>query len=71
MEFRFFSKILYHFKFLATVYGIWSLDFFSRLIIPPICSSMNAMHIITLEYLVAIYLSPLPAGVCLCSTDST
>ena len=64
------AKTLYFIKFWATVYGIWSLDFF-RLVIPPICLPLNTMHIIALEYLVAIYISPLPAGVCLCSNDST
>ena len=48
------SKRLYYFKFLATVYGIWSLDFF-RVVIPPICLPLNIMHIIALDYLVAVY----------------
>ena len=55
------SKHLYYFKFLATVYGIWSLDFF-RVVIPPICLPLNTMHIIALDYLVAIY--PLFVLVC-------
>ena len=41
-------------KFLATVYGIWSLDFF-RIVIPPICLPLNTMHTIALDYLVAVY----------------
>ena len=48
------GKILYFIKVLATVYGIWSLDFF-RVVIPPICLPLNTMHIIALDYLVAVY----------------
>ena len=48
------AKTLYYIKFLATVYGIWSLDFF-RVVIPPICLPLNTMHIIALDYLVAVY----------------
>ena len=48
------DKIVYYIKFLATVYGIWSLDFF-RVVIPPICLPLNTMHIIALDYLVAVY----------------
>ena len=48
------SQRLYSLKFLATVYGIWSLDFF-RLVIPPICLPLNTMHTIALDYLVAVY----------------
>ena len=48
------SKSLYYFKFLATLYGIWSLDFF-RVVIPPICLPLNTLHIIALDYLVAVY----------------
>ena len=47
-------KTLYYIKFLATVYGIWSLDFF-RVVIPPICLPLNTMHTIALDYLVAVY----------------
>ena len=39
---------------LATVYGIWNLDFF-RTVIPPICLPMNTMQILALEYVVALY----------------
>ena len=45
---------MYYIKLLATVYGIWSLDFF-RVVIPPICLPLNTMHIIALDYLVAVY----------------
>ena len=45
---------LRYIKFLATLYGIWNLDFF-RLVIPPICLPLNTMHIIALDYLVAVY----------------
>ena len=48
------SKSLYSLKFFATVYGIWNLDFF-RVVIPPICLPLNTMHIIVLDYLVAVY----------------
>ena len=48
------SNVLYYLKFLATVYGIWSLDFF-RIVIPPICLPLNTVHIIALDYLVAVY----------------
>ena len=48
------TKIVYYIRFLATVYGIWSLDFF-RVVIPPICLPLNTMHIIALDYLVAVY----------------
>ena len=39
---------------LATVYGIWNLDFF-RTVIPPICLPINTMQILALEYVVALY----------------
>ena len=48
------TKIVYYIRFLATVYGIWNLDFF-RVVIPPICLPLNTMHIIALDYLVAVY----------------
>ena len=44
----------YYVKFLSTLYGIWNLDFF-RSLIPPICLPLNTMHIMALDYLVAIY----------------
>ena len=39
---------------LATVYGIWNLDFF-RTVIPPICLPIYTMQIMALEYAVALY----------------
>ena len=48
-------------KFIATIYGIWNLDFF-RTVIPPICLPLNLMQVIALDYLVAIY--PLLLLVC-------
>ena len=39
---------------LATVYGIWNLDFF-RTVIPPICLPLNTLQILALDYLVALY----------------
>ena len=47
-QFNFFVKIL------ATVYGIWNLDFF-RTVIPPICLPLTILQIIALDYIVAIY----------------
>ena len=44
----------YYVKFLSTLYGIWNLDFF-RSLIPPICLPLNTMHIMALDYLVALY----------------
>ena len=41
-------------RFIATVYGIWNLDFF-RMLIPPICLPLTTMQVIALDYLVAAY----------------
>ena len=49
------------FKILASLYGIWNLDFFQTLI-PPICLPLNTMQVIALDYLVAVY--PLLVLVC-------
>ena len=46
---------------IATLYGIWNLDFF-RSVVPPICLPLNLMQIIALDYLVAVY--PLVLLVC-------
>ena len=43
LQYVYYVKTLYYIKFLATVYGIWSLDFF-RLVIPPIGLPLNTMH---------------------------
>ena len=48
-------------RFLATVYGIWNLDFF-RMLISPICLPLTTMQVIALDYLVAAY--PLLLLVC-------
>ena len=48
------SSWLYFVKFLATVYGIWNLDFF-RTLIPPLYLQLNMMQLIALDYLVAVY----------------
>ena len=53
-------KYLY-IQFVATVYGIWNLDFF-RALLPPICLPLNTMQVIALDYLVAVY--PLLLLVC-------
>ena len=48
------TSAIYYVKFLSTLYGIWNLDFF-RLVIPPICLPLNTMHMMALDYLVAVY----------------
>ena len=48
-------------KIMATLYGIWNLDFF-RTLVPPICLHYTTMQIIALDYLVAVY--PLVLLVC-------
>ena len=48
-------------QILASLYGIWNLDFF-RTLIPPICLPLNTMQVIALDYLVAVY--PLLVLVC-------
>ena len=48
------TKLFVFVQILATVYGIWNLDFF-RTIIPPICLPLNSLEILALDYLVAIY----------------
>ena len=48
-------------RLLITIYGIWNLDFF-RALLPPICLPLNAMQVIALDYLVAVY--PLLLLVC-------
>ena len=41
-------------RFLATVYGIWNLDFF-RTIIPPICLDITPLQALLLDYAIAFY----------------
>ena len=48
------TPAIYYVKFLSTLYGIWNLDFF-RLLFPPICLPLNTMHMMALDYLVAVY----------------
>ena len=52
---------LIYLKVIASLYGIWNLDFF-RTLIPPICLPLNTMQVIALDYLVAVY--PLLVLVC-------
>ena len=53
--------LLLYIKTLATIYGVWNLDFF-RTVIPPICLPLNTMQLLALDYLVALY--PLLLLVC-------
>lgn len=39
---------------LATVYGIWNLDFF-RLVLPNVCLNLIPLHTLALDYLIALY----------------
>ena len=39
---------------LATIFGVWNLDFF-RTVIPPICLPLHTLQILALDYLVALY----------------
>ena len=48
-------------KIITAIYGIWNLDFF-RTLLPPLCLPLNTMHVIALDYLVAMY--PLLLLVC-------
>ena len=41
-------------QILATIYGIWNLDFF-RTVIPPICTNLSASQALSLEYAIAFY----------------
>ena len=54
LEYKEKLELLYYERTLATLYGIWNLDFF-RTIIPPICLPLNTMQLIALDYLVAVY----------------
>ena len=40
--------------YVATVYGIWNLDFF-RTFVPPICFPLSSLQVLALDYIVAIY----------------
>ena len=41
-------------KVLATVYGIWNLDFF-RTLYPDMCLNLTTLQVISLDYIIAIY----------------
>jgi len=47
-------------QFLATVYGIWNLDFF-RTLYPPFCSvpGTKTLDVIATDYIIAFYADPL------------
>ena len=45
----YFKTILY---FIATVYGIWNLDFFRVDVLPAVCIDINPLHTLALDYLV-------------------
>ena len=40
---------------LATLYGIWNLDFFRVNVLPDVCINAIPLHILVLDYLIAIY----------------
>ena len=42
-------------KLLFTLYGIWNLDFFRVNVLPDICINVVPLHILVLDYLIAIY----------------
>ena len=48
------TNIMLFVDFVATIYGVWNLDFF-RILSPPICLPLNIMQVIALDYLVAGY----------------
>ena len=41
-------------QILATIYGIWNIDFF-RTVIPPICSNLSILQPLSLDYAIAFY----------------
>ena len=41
-------------KTYATLYGIWNLDFF-RTVLPGICLHLTTLHVLALDYLIAVY----------------
>ena len=47
-------QILPLIQILATVYGIWNLDFF-RTVIPPTCIKLNTLQALSLDYAIAFY----------------
>ena len=40
---------------IITLYGIWNLDFFRGAILPEVCINVIPLHILVLDYLVAVY----------------
>ena len=40
---------------LATLYGIWNLDFFRINVLPDVCINVIPLHVLVLDYLIAIY----------------
>ena len=42
-------------KTTATLYGFWNLDFFRGDILPEVCINVISLHILVLDYLVAVY----------------
>ena len=40
---------------ILTAYGIWNLDFFRVNVLPDVCINVIALHILVLDYLIAIY----------------
>ena len=42
-------------KTIATLYGFWNLDFFRGDILPEVCINVSPLHILVLDYLVAVY----------------
>ena len=42
-------------KTIATLYGFWNLDFFRGDILPEVCINVIPLHILVLDYLVAVY----------------
>ena len=42
-------------KTIVTLYGIWNLDFFRGDILPEVCINVIPLHILVLDYLVAVY----------------
>ena len=42
-------------KLIATIYGIWNLDFLRVNVLPDVCINAIPLHILVLDYLVAVY----------------
>ena len=53
------AKIFHIFKFpiqaILALYGIWNLDFFRVNVLPDVCINVIPLHILVLDYLIAIY----------------